>query len=125
MSEENVQLSIREQELKDAVNQIVGGYPEVSIIIDGFNSTLFRVKNKSFVRIAGEEQHGFFLCFKASPEAQQFLVQQEQYWKTPYFGQYGWVSTWANQPESWEELKPLLKEAYVLAAPKSLLKLIQ
>jgi hypothetical protein len=57
-----------------------------------------------------------------SPESQEFLIQQEPYWKTPYFGQYGWVSTWANETDSWNELKPLLFEAYCLAAPKSLLK---
>ncbi|MDF2669942.1 MAG: phosphoribosylglycinamide formyltransferase [Paenibacillus sp.] len=122
MSKESIHLSPREQELKDAVNHIVGGYPEVHIVIDGFNSTLFRVKNKSFVRLAGDEQHGYYLCFKATKETQEFLVQQEPYWKTPYFGQYGWVSTWANQADSWEELGPLLKEAYLLAAPKTLVK---
>lgn len=119
MSELKV-FSKHEQELKTAVHKIVAGFPEVSEVIDGFNSILFRVKNKSFVRIAGDEQKGYFLCFKASLESQEFLVQQEPYWKTPYFGQYGWVSTWANQPECWEELRPLLREAYYQSAPKKL-----
>jgi hypothetical protein len=126
MSEEKVQLSTREQELKSAVNKIVGSYPEVTIVIDGFKSILFRVKEKSFVRIAGDEQHGYFLCFKASRETQEFLVQQEPYWKTAYFGQYGWVSTWANDPDSWEKLESLLFEAYCLSAPKILVaKMLQ
>lgn len=122
MSEENALLSKREQELKAAVNEIVGSYPEVYIAIDGFGSTLFRVKEKSFVRIAGDEQQGYFLCFKASRETQEFLIQQESYWKTAYFGQYGWVSTRADETNSWEKLKPLLFEAYCLSAPKSLVK---
>jgi predicted DNA-binding protein (MmcQ/YjbR family) len=116
------QLSAREQELKDGVGKLVGDYPEVSTAIDGFNCTLFRVKDKSFVRIGGDGERGFYLCFKSSPESQEFLIQQEPYWKTPYFGQYGWVSTWANEPDSWEQLRPLLFEAYCLAAPRNLSK---
>ena len=57
-----------EQELKHAVSLIVSGYPGVHTVIDGFGSTLFRVKEKSFIRIAGDEKLGFYLCFKASPE---------------------------------------------------------
>jgi len=50
------------------------------------------------------------------------LYGLEPYWKTAYFGPYGWVSTWTNQEDSWEQLKPLLLEAYCLAAPKSFVK---
>lgn len=117
MSEEKAASAQREQALKALVNEIVGDCPEVSIEIDGFQCTMFRVKGKSFVRIAGEE-----LIFKASLETQEFLIQQEPYWKTAYFGRHGWVSTRATTPGCWEELKPLLLEAYQLTAPKSVLK---
>ncbi|RKN70592.1 MmcQ/YjbR family DNA-binding protein [Paenibacillus ginsengarvi] len=122
MSGESVQPVKSEQEIQSKVNEIVGGYPEVSIVRDGFHSILFKVRKKSFVRIAGDQNNGYFLCFKSTLENQEILIRQATYWKTAYFGQYGWVSTWANQPDSGEELKPLLFEAYCLSAPQSLVK---
>jgi hypothetical protein len=47
-------------------------------------------------------------------ENQEILLQQGPYYKTPYFGRHGWVSV--------KSLGDLLKEAYLRAAPKRLVK---
>jgi predicted DNA-binding protein (MmcQ/YjbR family) len=112
----------QEQVILTAVRAICSSLPEVVEEVDGFGHTVFRVKDKSFVRIGGDTERGYSLSFKANRETQEFLIQQQPYWKTPYIGQHGWVSTWANEPDCWSELGPLLVEGYCLAAPKNLVK---
>ncbi|WP_238402949.1 hypothetical protein [Paenibacillus mesophilus] len=52
--------------------------------------------------------------------SQELLIQQDGFFKTPYIGQHGWVSV--KNPQNWDMLEDLLKEAYLRAAPKRLAK---
>lgn len=111
------------QDMLANVRRICNKLPEVTEVIDGFGHTVFRVRNKSFIMMGGDEARGTTMSIKASKEMQQFLLgQQGPYWKTPYIGQHGWVSTFALEPDCWSELEPLIVEGYCLAAPKSLVK---
>ncbi len=120
----NIEQSKLGMEMVAAVREIVSPLPEVVEEVDGFGHIVFRVRDKSFARIGGDDERGFSLSFKATRETQEFLVQQEPYWKTPYVGQHGWVSTWAKEPRIWADLGPLIVEGYCLAAPKSLAKMV-
>jgi predicted DNA-binding protein (MmcQ/YjbR family) len=106
-------------EMLDNVRHICEPFPEVEEVIDGFGHTTFKVKGKSFI-ILGETEDSTSLSFKSDKENQEFLLLQGGYYKTPYIGQHGWVSIKA--PQDWDELGILLKEAYLRAAPKRLVK---
>jgi predicted DNA-binding protein (MmcQ/YjbR family) len=105
----------------DHVRRICGSLPEVVEIIDGFGHTTFKVNGKSFI-IMGENEDGAVLSFKSDRENQEILLQQGRFLKTPYIGRHGWVSTKKVEAYDWNELGELLKEAYLRAAPKRLVK---
>jgi predicted DNA-binding protein (MmcQ/YjbR family) len=106
-------------EMLDKVRRICQPFPEVDEIINGFGHTTFKIIGKSFIMMwdAGDAPS---LSFKSDPENQEILLQQGQYYKTPYIGRHGWVSI--NSPQDWDVLGDLLKEAYLRAAPKRLVK---
>jgi hypothetical protein len=66
------------------------------------------------------EHNGAGLTFKSDLENQDFLVQQERFFRPAYIGHRGWVSI--KNPQDWDEMAILLKEAYLRAAPKRLAK---
>ncbi|MGJ7912480.1 MmcQ/YjbR family DNA-binding protein [Neobacillus sp. LXY-1] len=73
--------------------------------------------------IIGErEKNGFNLSFKSDRETQEFLLQKEYFYKTPFIGRYGWVSIKNPKENDWNELSELIQEAYLSAAPKRLVK---
>lgn len=111
---------MKPNEAIELVRTMCGALPEMEETIDGFGHTVFRVSGKSFVRI-GETEGGYGLCFKSSKEQQHVLIQHENFFKTPYIGQHGWVSV--RSPADEPMLEELLKEAYLLAAPKRLVQL--
>lgn len=108
-------------EMLDEVRRIRSSLPEVEEIIDGFGHTTFKVKGKSFIMM-GENVGVPGLSFKSNLETQEILLQQGGFEKTPYIGHHGWVSVKKGEPLDWTELSELLKEAYLRAAPKRLVK---
>ncbi|WP_230200132.1 MmcQ/YjbR family DNA-binding protein [Bacillus niameyensis] len=92
--------------------------PEVVEHIDGFGHTTFQICGKSFVKLT--ERSG--LSFKSNREIQELLLQKKQFFKTPYIGHHGWVLIQTPNDGDWEELTELIQEAYLRAAPKSLVK---
>ncbi|MEF3302905.1 MmcQ/YjbR family DNA-binding protein [Paenibacillus sp. GYB003] len=107
-------------EVVERVRRICGGLPETEEIVDGFGHTVFKVRGKTFIMLGESEQYGVNLSFKSDRENQELLVQQEGFFRTPYIGQHGWVSV--RNPQNWDALEDLLKEAYLRAAPKRLVK---
>jgi predicted DNA-binding protein (MmcQ/YjbR family) len=126
MSHNKAMQSKQGQDMLANVRRICKKLPEVTEVIDGFGHTVFRVRDKSFIIMGGDEERGPTIAIKASKEMQQFLLGQHgPYWKTPYIGQHGWVSTLAQEPDCWTGVEPLIVEGYSLAAPKSLAKHIK
>ena len=103
------------------VRNICLSLPEAIELIDGFGHNTFKINGKSFV-ISGKNDKGFSLSFKSDRETQVLLLQNKQYFKTPYIGRHGWVSILNPGGEDWDELTDLLQEAYLRAAPKRLVK---
>lgn len=103
------------------VRNICLALPEAVEHIDGFGHNTFKINGKSFV-ISGENEKGFSLSFKSDRETQEFLLQKEYFFKTPYIGRHGWVSIENPNGEAWDELIDLIQEAYLRAAPKRLVK---
>lgn len=111
-------------EMLKNVRRICAPLPEVMEIIDGFGHTTFKVKEKSFI-IMSENEGNARLSFKSDQENQEILLQQGRFIKTPYIGRHGWVSTMNGEPMDWGALEGLIKEAYLRAAPKRLIKQLQ
>ena len=107
-------------EMLNHVRRICGSLPETEEIIDGFGHTVFKVKGKSFVSLGESEAGEAGMSFKSDRENQELLIQQEGFFKTPYVGQHGWVSV--KNPENWDMLEDLLKEAFLRSSPKRLVK---
>lgn len=97
----------------EQVRRICKALPEVIELIDGHGHTTFKVKNKSFIIMSD-----YGITFKSDLENQEILVQQDRFFKPAYIGHRGWVSI--REPQDWDEMSVLLKEAYLHAAPKRL-----
>ncbi|WP_308639462.1 MmcQ/YjbR family DNA-binding protein [Paenibacillus silvisoli] len=102
-------------EMLKKVRSICSKLPETNELIDGHGHTTFKVKDKSFLIMSD-----YGMTFKSDLETQEILLQQEQFYKPAYIGHRGWVGVKA--PEDWEQMAMLLKEAYLHAAPKRLVK---
>jgi predicted DNA-binding protein (MmcQ/YjbR family) len=109
----------------EKVRSICAALPESGEIIDGFGHTVFKVRGKTFIMMSEHDQYGLNLHFKSDRETQEILLQTGRFAKTPYIGQHGWVSVQQGEPLDWNELSGLLKEAYLRAAPKRLVKQLQ
>ncbi|RDU36100.1 MmcQ/YjbR family DNA-binding protein [Neobacillus piezotolerans] len=105
----------------ESLRKICLSLPEAVEIVDGFGHKTFKINGKSFV-ISGEGKNGFNVSFKSDRETQEFLLQQEHFFKTPYIGHHGWVSIQNPAGEQWNELAGLIHEAYLRAAPKRMVK---
>jgi hypothetical protein len=44
----------------------------------------------------------------------------DRFFVPPYVGPSGWVGVWLDRKVDWRELADLLRDAYLLAAPKRL-----
>lgn len=102
------------EKVRNACNPL----PEVEELIDGHGHTTFKVRGKSFIMMG--EYSGPTVTFKSDLENQEILVQQERFFRPAYIGHRGWVSI--RNPQNWMEMSGLLREAYLRAAPKRLVK---
>ncbi|MFC4775197.1 MmcQ/YjbR family DNA-binding protein [Paenibacillus sp. GCM10023252] len=103
------------------VRSICAELPEAAEIIDGFGHTVFKVRGKSYTMM-GEDNGSANLHFKSDKLTQDILLHEERFYKTPYIGQHGWVSITEPAVDDWVKLEELIRDAYLLAAPKKLVK---
>jgi predicted DNA-binding protein (MmcQ/YjbR family) len=99
----------------EQVRNVCRELPETTELIDGHGHTTFKVREKSFIIMSD-----YGITFKSTLEEQEILLQQEQFYKPAYIGHRGWVGI--RDPQDWEEMGILLKEAYLHAAPKRLVQ---
>jgi predicted DNA-binding protein (MmcQ/YjbR family) len=116
--------SPRGRRLLTALRRICVGLPDVHEEVDGFGHSTFRVKGKSFV-IAGMREGGTSISIKSDPVNQGFLIRRGPYYRTPYIGQHGWISIDHPLDHDWSEVESLIRDGWLLAAPKRLAKAFQ
>jgi predicted DNA-binding protein (MmcQ/YjbR family) len=109
--------------LLNALRKACAPLPEVVEEIDGFGHHAFRVNRKSFV-IAGMGEDGTAVSIKSDPANQALLVERGPFYRTPYIGQHGWVTLDEPLKGDWSEVEELIVDAYRLAAPKRLARLL-
>lgn len=61
---------------------------------------------------------------KAAPGNQELMVRDrpERFYVPPYVGAGGWIGIYLDKRPAWKEVEMLVRESYLLVAPKKLLK---
>ena len=114
-------------EIRQKVKEIIESFPEgTATLVVGLHLKL-EVRGKKIGWFM-EDHHGdgrLAINCKALPGMQASMVEANSivYHVPSYVGNKGWVGIWLDVPGvDWEEVQNLLFDAYLLAAPKSLLK---
>ncbi|MEA2723865.1 MAG: hypothetical protein QOH59_1636 [Gemmatimonadales bacterium] len=99
--------------------------------VEAWGEPTFRVRNKLFAMYASSGNHhgagrAAVWC-KAARTNQALMVEAEpqRFFVPPYVGPSGWVGVWLDGPVAWEDLEDLLRDAYMLVAPKRLGALVR
>ena len=94
--------------------------------VEAWGEPTFRVRNKLFAMYASSGNHhgagrAAVWC-KAARTNQALMVEAEpqRFFVPPYVGPSGWVGVWLDGAVAWDDLADLLRDAYVLVAPKRL-----
>ena len=98
--------------------------------VEAWGEPTFRVKNKLFAMFADAgNHHGDGRCAvwcKAPPGNQRLMVRAapQKFFVPPYVGPSGWIGIYLDGPVDWAEVADLLKDAYLMTAPKRLQKIL-
>ncbi len=93
---------------------------------EAWGAPTFRVKNKLFAMYsAADGHHGGGrpgVWCKAGPGNQALMVRAapDRFFVPPYVGPSGWIGVWLDGDADWAELAELLRDAYALTAPRTL-----
>ncbi len=94
--------------------------------VEAWGEPTFRVKNKLFAMFASAGNHhgggrNSVWC-KAAPGNQELMigVAPDRFFKPPYVGPSGWIGVWLDGKVDWAEVGELVKDSYLLVAPKKL-----
>ena len=99
--------------------------------VEAWGEPTFRVRNKLFAMYASSGNHHGAgrpaVWCKAAPMNQAMMVEAEpqRFFVPPYVGPSGWVGVWLDGPVAWDDLDGLLRDAYLLVAPKRLGALVR
>jgi hypothetical protein len=94
--------------------------------VEAWGEPTFRVRNKLFAMYASSGNHHgagrAAVWVKATRMNQAMMVEAEpeRFFVPPYVGPSGWVGVWLDGAVAWEDLGDLLRDAYLLVAPKRL-----
>ena len=94
---------------------------------EAWGEPTFRVRNKLFAMYAhADNHHGaghHAVWVKATPIDQSLLVraEPERYFVPPYVGVKEWIGVRLDGKPDWKALAQLLRDAYRLTAPKTLI----
>jgi hypothetical protein len=76
-----------------------------------------------FVNFANHHHDDRLAFWCAAPDgAQETLVAMapERFFRPPYVGHRGWLGVWLDVPVDWDEIAGIVREAYLVIAPKRL-----
>ena len=94
--------------------------------VEAWGAPTFRVRNKMFAMFSSvESSHSGgrpAVWCKAAPGDQGLMIRANprRFFVPPYMGPSGWVGVWLDKVADWAEVKELLRDGYVLVAPKRL-----
>jgi len=94
--------------------------------VEAWGEPTFRVRNKLFAMYASADNHHGkgrpALWVKAAASNQQLMLRSEpdRFFSPPYVGPSGWIGVWLDGDVDWKELAELVRDGYLLIAPKRL-----
>lgn len=94
--------------------------------VEAWGAPTFRVRNKLFAMYAAPDNHHGAgrpaVWCKAGPGNQSLMVRAapKRFFVPPYVGPSGWVGIWLDEAVDWAEVADLLRDSYLLVAPKKL-----
>jgi predicted DNA-binding protein (MmcQ/YjbR family) len=92
----------------------------------GHDAPAYRVRDRMFAMMAIGDGRISFWC-KALPGAQDVLVagDPERFFVPPYVGHKGWIGVRLDVPGvDWDLVEELVRDSYVMTAPKRLSALL-
>ncbi len=114
-----------EPALRERVRRICLAFPETSERIQNPLHSGFLVREKTFCYYLNDH-HGdgrLALQFKAAKGALGDFLEMDatRFFTPPYMARHGWVGMYLDvEPIDWELAAQLVREAYLLSAPKKL-----
>lgn len=111
----------------DRLREICVPLPEVSERISHGSPTFFVREKKvvcSFHPSGIHGEHGMSMWAPAPLGVQEQLVddEPERFYRPPYVGGRGWVGVRLDRDIDWNEIDGIVRDAYRLVAPKTLVK---
>lgn len=97
--------------------------PEVEERLSHGEPAWFAGGKRLFVTFADRHHDERVACWCAAPPgAQEALVAHhpERFFRPPYVGHRGWLGVFLDVPVDWDEVAELVRDAYLLVAPKRL-----
>jgi hypothetical protein len=94
--------------------------------VEAWGEPTFRVRNKMFAMHASADTHHgagrSAVWIKSLHVTQDLLVRDDpdRFFVPPYVGKSGWVGAYLDRGADWEVIADLLRDAYVLVAPRKL-----
>ncbi len=98
-------------------------FPEAQEV-EAWGAPTFRVRNKLFAMYAASGTHHGAgrpaVWCKAATGNQSLMVHAapKRFFVPPYMGPSGWVGIWLDEAVGWAEVGELLRDSYLLVAPK-------
>ncbi len=92
--------------------------------VEAWGAPTFRVKNKLFAMYSavdsGHSAGRPGVWIKAGRENQSLMLRfaPTRFFMPPYVGKAGWIGVYLDKVCDWDELVGLLRDAYVMTAPK-------
>ncbi|HVN28076.1 MAG TPA: MmcQ/YjbR family DNA-binding protein [Candidatus Binataceae bacterium] len=92
---------------------------------EAWGECTFRVTGGSMFAMTDSNHHGsghFAVWVKAPPMVQEILVKSDgkRFFVPPYMGPKGWVGVRLDYKVNWDEAAAILKDGYLMSAPKRL-----
>jgi hypothetical protein len=92
---------------------------------EAWGECTFRVIGGSMFAMTDNNHHGsghLAVWVKAPPMVQEILVKSDsrRFFVPPYVGPKGWVGVRFDDRVNWDELAGILKDGYLMSAPKKL-----
>jgi len=115
----------------DDANPAIKRLREISLALpeafekEAWGECTFRVTGGSMFAMTDNNHHDsghIAVWVKAPPMVQEILVNSDpkRFFKPPYMGPKGWVGVRLDYKVNWDELAAILKDGYLMSAPKKL-----
>jgi hypothetical protein len=112
----------------DTLRSLCMALPEVTERLSHGEPTWFVRDKKTFVMYADHHHDDRLAFWCAAPEGAQELLtgaDPARFFRPPYVGVRGWLGIYLDVPQDWDELAVMVRDAYLMVAPRKLAALVE